>query len=559
MHVITQNCCNDASCVPMCPVNCIHPTPDEPEYLTAEMLYIDPDTCIDCGACIDACPVNAITADYDLEPEQASFADVNARWYLDPAHKGYSPEQATPTARSFEPSLEPLRVAVVGSGPAACYAVEHLATQRGLNVRVNVFERLPVPGGLVRYGVAPDHQETKEISAGFMRSLRRSNVALHLNVEVGRDVSHEELARYHHAVIYAVGTPESRPLGVSGEDLPGSHSASEFVAWYNGHPEYADRTFDFSGERAVVVGNGNVALDVARILTADVSALARTDIALHALAQLAESRIREVVVLGRRGPAQASFTIAELTGLRELPGVKLVVDEDEASLDDVTAQAYEARRDSMDLLKVQLLHDLAGTPAGSERRIVLRFLKSPVEVLGSTQVTGVRVVRNSLVNDAGTIKARSTGDEFTIGCGLVLRSVGYQGRAVPGVPFDRGSGTVPNHHGRVVEADLEMPSPHLGVYVVGWAKRGPSGVIGTNKVCARETVDALLDDFVGGLLTPPGDKPKALHDLLSTTGAIDAAGWRAIDEHEKELGRALSSPRVKLVSVAEMLAIARQA
>jgi ferredoxin--NADP+ reductase len=558
MHVITQTCCNDASCVPVCPVNCIHPTPDEPEYLTAEMLYIDPDVCIDCGACIDACPVHAITADYELEPGQETFVEVNTRWYRDPTHRGYSTKPATATARSFEPSPEPLRVAVVGSGPAACYAVEHLSTQRGLNVRVNVFERLPAPGGLVRYGVAPDHQETKEISAGFMRSLRRSGVSVHLNVEVGRDISHEDLARHHHAVIYAVGTPDGRVLDVPGESLPGCHSASEFVAWYNGHPDYADRSFDLSAERAVVVGNGNVALDVARVLTADVTDLAQTDIAPHALEQLQQSRIREVVLLGRRGPAQASFTIAELAGLRDLPGVDIAIDEADLVLDEASAQQYQARPEAMDLLKVRLLADLAATNRGAERRIVLRFRASPVAILGTDRVSGLRIVRNELVSDAGTVRAVVTAEESELECGLVLRSVGYHGRPVPGVPFDGGRGIVPNNRGRVVNDDPELPSPHLGVYVVGWAKQGPSGVIGTNKVCARETVDALLDDYVGGLLSRPAEGPDELRAVLGRTAAIDTDGWRAIDEHERRLGRESARPRVKLVSISEMLTIAKR-
>jgi ferredoxin--NADP+ reductase len=557
MHVITQTCCNDASCVPVCPVNCIHPTPDEPEYLTAEMLYIDPEVCIDCGACIDVCPVQAITADYELEPAQEAFVEINTQWYRDPTHRGYSTKPVAAATRTFEPSPEPLRVAVVGSGPAACYLVEHLSTQRGLNVRVNVFERLPAPGGLVRYGVAPDHQETKEVASGFMRSLRRSGVSVHLNVEVGRDISHETLARHHHAVVYAVGTPDGRLLDVPGEQLPGCHSASDFVAWYNGHPHYADHTFDLSGERAVVVGNGNVALDVARVLTADVDDLARTDIATHALEQLHDSRIREVVLLGRRGPAQASFTIAELAGLRDLPGVDIAIDAADLVLDEASAQQYQAHPEAMELLKVRLLSELAANDRGAGRRIVLRFRTAPVEILGAEQVTGLRVVHNDLINDAGTLRAVATAEESVLDCGLVLRSVGYHGRPVPGVPFDAGRGIVPNLRGRVVNDDPEMPSPHLGVYVVGWAKRGPSGVIGTNKVCARETADRLLDDYVGGLLTRPADGPDELRALLGQTEAIDTDGWRAIDEHERRLGRESARPRVKLVSVLEMLEVAR--
>jgi len=557
VHVITQNCCNDASCVPICPVNCIHPTPDEPGYLTAEMLYIDPEVCIDCGACVDACPVNAISADYELEPEQEPFVEVNAQWYRDSTHTHYPNKQPTPAVRTYEPTPEPLRVAVVGSGPAGCYVVEQLTTQRGTNVRVNVFERLPVPGGLVRYGVAPDHQETKTIGDAFGRSLRRSGVSVFLNVEVGVDITHDELLRHHHAVVYAVGTPDDRPLGVPGEQLPGSHAAAEFVAWYNGHPDFADRQFDLSSERAVVVGNGNVALDVARILTADVDDLARTDIGDHALEQLAESRVREVVVLGRRGPAQASFTIAELAGLRSRPGIDVVVHPPELELDPVTQRLYDGHEHAMELFKVRKLRELPSSGTGTERQIQLRFLLAPVEVLGERRVTGLRVVRNELVYDGGTARTSPTAEQHTLDCGLVLRSVGYRGRPVSGVPFDSARYVVPNQAGRVVDADLEMPTPHLGVYVVGWAKRGPSGVIGTNKSCAHETVTALLDDYVGGFLTPPAAGPDSLRALLDATSTVSAAEWRAIDEHERAVGLKLARPRVKLGTVEEMLTIAR--
>jgi ferredoxin--NADP+ reductase len=559
VHVITQNCCDDASCVPVCPVNCIHPTPDEPEYLTAEMLYIDPDVCIDCGACVDACPVNAISADYDLEPEQEPFIEVNAQWYRDATHNGYSNRQPTPTVRMFEPTPEALCVAVIGSGPAGCYVVDQLTSQRGINVRVNVFERLPVPGGLVRYGVAPDHEDTKTIADFLTRGLRRSAVSVFLNVEVGVDISHEELLRHHHAVVYAVGSPDSRALGVPGEDLPGSHAASEFVAWYNGHPDFVDQEFDLSCERAVVAGNGNVALDVARILTADIDDLARTDICGSALEQLAESRIREVVVLGRRGPAQASFTIAELSGMRSQRGVDLVVDPSELELDPVTQRLYAGHEHAMDLFKARLLRELPVSGRDGQRQVQLRFLLSPTQVLGDERVSGLRVVRNELVYEDGAARARPTGEEMILDCGLVLRSVGYRGRPVPGVPFDRLRCVVPNQSGRVVDADLEMPNPHLGIYVVGWAKRGPSGVIGTNKSCARETVNALLDDYVGGLLAPPIAGLDSLRSLLATTSAIGTADWKAIEEHERALGRSQSRPRVKLVTIEEMLAVASTA
>src|SRR3546814_689419 len=332
-HVITRACCNDAACVPVCPVNCIHPTPDEPDYGTAEMLYIDPQGCIDCGACVEACPVSAITADYDLAPEYARYEEINARYFASEERQDYEQVQNTRTSRSWADAPEgTLKVAIVGSGPAACYAAEELLTQRGLPAEVDMFEKLPTPWGLVRFGVAPDHQDTKSASGSFARTMKRKGFRLFLNAEVGVDITLAELKERYHAVIYAVGAMGDRALGVPGETLPGSHSATEFVAWYNGHPDFAARTFDLAHERAVIVGNGNVALDVARILVSDPEALAKTDIADHALAQLRSSKVREVVVLGRRGPLEAAFTTKELIGLSQTPGADLLVRPDELSV-----------------------------------------------------------------------------------------------------------------------------------------------------------------------------------------------------------------------------------
>jgi ferredoxin--NADP+ reductase len=556
MHVITQNCCNDAACVPVCPVNCIHPTPDEPEYLSTEMLYIDPATCIDCGACIDACPVSAIAPDYELEPEQDPFRAINAQWYADEAHRGYPTSQPLEPARTTPAGAGPLRVAIVGAGPAGCYAAEHLTAQRSLDVQVNLFERLPAPGGLVRYGVAPDHQSTKEIADALTRVLSRRGVAMHLNVAAGTDITHEQLLAHHHAVIYAVGAAGSRQLGIPGDDLPGNHSAAEFVAWYNGHPDTAEREFDLSGERAVVVGNGNVALDIARVLLTDVDRLRHTDIAEHALQRLAESRIREVVVLGRRGPAQASFTIAEFTGLRSTPGIAVLARRDETPLDPVTCQLLAGREHSMARYKAKLVQELADAPPDARRRVVLRFLVSPERILGPDRVAGVQVVRNKLVARDGHGVARPTEDVETIGCGLVLRSIGYHGKAVEGVPFDVAAGVIPNQAGRVVRHHEGRTEIIRGVYATGWIKRGPSGVIGTNKKCATDTVTAVLEDHLNGrLATPVGDQ-KSLERILAASRELDLSGWKAIDDYERRQGKAVSRPRLKLVNVDAMLEVA---
>lgn len=557
-HVVTQTCCNDATCVAVCPANCIHPTPDEPGYARAEMLYIDPDTCIDCGACVDVCPVNAIVPDYDLTDENIRFSEINACYFEDPAHRDYSP---TPVDAS-KPRIEvaqpgPLRVAVVGSGPAACYAAEELLTRRGIAVEVSMFERLPTPWGLVRFGVAPDHQTTKAVARLFARTAARAGLDFHLNVEVGKHVTHEELLRHHHAVLYAVGAPRDRRLNIPGEDLPGSHPATDFVAWYNGHPDFAEAAFDLSAERAVVIGNGNVALDVARVLATEVDELARTDIADHALDALAASRIREVVVLGRRGPGQAAYTTPELLGLARASGFDLIVGPGGGPDESASAGTHDA----MTRFKTGLVAELAGRPSrGRDRRIVLRYLASPVEVLGTERVTGLRIGRNELrALVDGRMEARPTGEAEDLDCGLVLRSIGYRGTALPGLPFDADRGTVPNQAGRVVDPDTALPVS--GVYTAGWIKRGPSGVIGTNKKCADDTVAALLEDYAHGRLTAPAADAAALRELIRQRQplALDYEAWKAIDVHERTTARAHGRPRIKLVDVPTMLEVARRA
>nr|WP_275940836.1 FAD-dependent oxidoreductase [Nocardioides zeae] len=438
-----------------------------------------------------------------------------------------------------------MRVAVIGSGPSASYAAEELLSQRGLAVEVDMFERLPTPGGLVRYGVAPDHQDTKLAAGAFAQTMRRKGFRLLLNVEVGRDVAHAQLLERYHAVVYAVGASSDRSLGIPGEDLPGSHAATDFVAWYNGHPDHAHHTYDLAAERAVVLGNGNVALDVARVLASDPARLARTDIADHALTALRASRIREVVVVGRRGPAQAAFTTPELLGLADCDGVDLVVRPDELGGPAAPGTAGD--------LKTELLAELGTRTPRHDRRVTLRFAASPTAVLGDGWVEGVRLVRNEVVEQDGRVVARPTADVEELACGLVLRAVGYHGRPVPDLPFDEVRGVVPHDGGRVLATTGGAAVPQ--VYVTGWIKRGASGVIGTNKVCARETVGRLLDDFAAGRLPAPVADAATLPDLLPEH--VGLAGWRAIDQHEKRSGRAERRPRVKLVDVPALLAVAR--
>jgi ferredoxin--NADP+ reductase len=447
----------------------------------------------------------------------------------------------------------PLRVAIIGSGPAGLYAASQLLGREDPAVCVDVFDRLPTPWGLVRAGVAPDHPKIKSVTRVFEKTANKPGFRFHGNVEVGTDVTHEELMEAYHAVIYAVGTPGDRRLGIEGEDRPGSHAATEFVAWYNGHPDYADLEFDLSCRRAVVIGNGNVALDVARMLALSADELAVTDIADHALDALRESRIEEIVVLGRRGPAQAAFTNPELRELADLELADVIVEARDLELDERSAAALEAS-DGTTKRNVETLRQYAAAPPqGRPRRIVLRFLSSPVAIEGQDQVEAVVVERNELVaGEDGSLRARPTGETERLETGLVLRSIGYVGTPLPGIPFDGSRSTVLNEQGRVI--DPETREPLTGVYAAGWIKRGPSGVIGTNKKCAQETTELLLADYAAGKLGSPEQSADELLALLrDRTDVVDYSGWEAIDAHERSLGEPFGRPRVKLVRRPELL------
>ena len=443
-----------------------------------------------------------------------------------------------------------LRVAVVGSGPAGFYAAGRLLAHDP-PVAVDLFERLPTPWGLVRLGVAPDHPKIKAVSRVFERIARQPGFRFFGNVEIGRDLSHGELMALYDGVIYAVGAQTDRRLGIPGEDLPGSWPATAFVAWYNAHPDFYGLPFDLSSKRAVVIGNGNVAVDVARMLALTADELATTDAADDAIDAIVTAGIEEIVVLGRRGPAQAAFTTPELIELTELPGADLIVDPTDLELDPASAAALEddtalARRN------VEVLREAAATaPAGKRRRVVLRFCVSPVAILGADGVEAVEIVHNRLVADAeGRISAVATDRREVIPCGIVLRSVGYRGIPVPGAPFDERRETMPNREGRVLdESDAIIP----GLYCTGWIKRGPTGVIGTNKKDANETVELLLEDARAGLLERHNDADVA--DLLAQRGVtpVTEADWQAIDAHERALGEAQGRPRVKLARWAELL------
>jgi ferredoxin/flavodoxin---NADP+ reductase len=456
----------------------------------------------------------------------------------------------------------PARVAIVGAGPAGAFAADRLLRAHG-DVEIDLFERLPTPWGLLRAGVAPDHQEIKRLDETFDEQTLRRGCRLLANVEVGVDVTHEELMRHYSAVIYATGAQTDKSLGIPGEDLPGSRPATEFVAWYNGHPDYRDLEFDLSSRRAVVIGNGNVAADVTRLLTLSPEALARTDVADHALEALRESRIEEVVVLGRRGPAQAAFTSAELRELGRIDGVDLRVDPAEAELDPLS-QRWLAEQGTFTARKnVALLREFAVRPprVGGARTIVLRFLRSPVAIRGEGRVEAIDVQRNEIVQaDDGLLRPRPADDAVeTIECGLVLRSVGYRAVPLPGVPFDERSYVLPNRRGRVLAPDGD---PLPGVYAVGWIKRGPTGILGTNKRDAEETASCVAEDLAGGVLPAPESPARDQIDALLAErkpDLVSADGWRAIDAAELSAGAAAERPRVKLASREELLATAQSA
>ncbi|GHJ97008.1 ferredoxin--NADP(+) reductase [Streptomyces sp. NE5-10] len=542
-YAITQTCCSDATCVAVCPVNCIHPTPEEPDFGTTEMLYIDPKSCIDCGACADACPVDAIFPVDRLTGPLKRYEEINAAHYegREPA-----PVLASPTfhpwgepafGRSLPSDFAPIRVAVVGTGPAGMYAAEDLLLHT--NAEVTLIDRLPVAGGLVRYGVAPDHPATKGAGDTLARFHTHPRATVRLGVEIGKDVTPEELAAHHDAVVYAVGAPSDRRLGIPGEDLPGSLSATSLVSWYNAHPETAPEAVSLgTAERAVVVGTGNVALDVARILVSDPDALAGTDIADHALAALRGSRLREVVLLGRRGPEDAAYTASEILALGHVPGVDLVVDTHDPRIAEAIDTAAPGDKAALLRGTARETVDWTRGPDTGRRRIVLRFHSAPAEALGPDAVRAVR--------------AGGPDGPADIPAGLLVRAIGYRGVPLAGLPFDETTGTVPHTAGRV--------DGMTGTYVVGWIKRGPSGGIGANRSCAAETVGSLLADAVDGRLPKPTGSARAFGRLARSRSGrlVDARGLAAIDRAERARGAAAGRPRVKLTTVPELVAAARR-
>ena len=452
----------------------------------------------------------------------------------------------------------PLRVAIIGSGPAGFYTVSNFLKQKELNVEFDMFDRLPTPFGLVRAGVAPDHQKDKSVHRAYDKSARLPNFRFYGNVEYGRDLSLADLKKHYHQVMFTTGAPFDRNLGVPGEDLKGSFSATEFVAWYNGHPDFADREFDLSQESVAIVGVGNVAMDVARILCKTYDELVVTDIADHALQALKNSKVKNVYILGRRGPAQAAFTPPEIKEMGEFVDADVTVPADEAVVDEASAALIADDKNA--LKNVEFIQAYSVRPSqGKSRQLTIRFLVSPTELLGEDgQVTGIRLVRNELIKgDDGSVRPRATDIEEVIPVGMVFRSVGYKGKPLPDIPYHESWGTILNEAGRVVDED---GSPVTGLYTAGWIKRGPSGVIGTNKTDAQETVACMVEDLANNQLLAPEDASvEGAAQLIAEVAPdfVDYQGWSRIDAKEVEAGEAQGRPRVKFTRVADMLEAAK--
>lgn len=518
-YVVTRSCCADASCVLACPVNCIHPAPGEPGFADAEMLYVDPGGCVDCGACATACPAGAIVPHTALTPAEEPFAALNAAYYEVFPHADRAPVAVVPPQRRLT-RPGPFRVAVVGAGPAGLFTADELL--RHPEVAVDVFDRRLAPGGLVRYGVAPDHTGTKQVGELFGAIEGQPGFRYFLGVDVGTDLTHDELAGQYDAVVHAVGAATDRRLGVEGEELPGSVAASDLVGWYNGDPERQDLTVPLDHPRVVVVGHGNVALDVARVLARPASGLAGTDVATLPWAALARSRVEEVVLLGRRGPAEAAFTLPELIGLAGLDDVDVVLE---------GAPTLEGELEGERARVLRLLAERPRRPG--VRRIVLRFHATTARILG----------------EDGVVSGVELTDGSVLGAGLVVRAIGFRSLPVAGLPFDETTATVPHEQGRV----------RPGTYVAGWVKRGPRGFIGTNRSCARETVESLLDDLDAGRCPRPSGTATTVAQVVADRrpDALGLTGWRAVDAEERRRGALRERPRVKIVDRVEQLRVAR--
>jgi ferredoxin--NADP+ reductase len=523
----------------VCPVDCIHPTPAEPGFATAEMLYVDPDVCIDCGACVEACPVDAAKDELDLEPREVVFLQLNASYYKtarDPAAQ----TKIEPVKRE---AVAGLRVAVVGAGAAGCFTALQLLRNPG--VTVDMFERELVPFGLVRFGVAPDHQDTKAVTKIFDQLASKRGFTLHLGVEIGRDLLPEDLAAGYHAVVYATGAGEPRQLEVEGAHMPGLVAAAHVYGWYNSSLEPELDELDLSSETVVIVGNGNVALDIGRTLLSSGTDLGRSDISSRAVAHLENSPTREVVVLGRRGPESAAFTTPELVGLTFDEDVAVRVEPAGA----VDAALELPDLDPLTRVKLELMRDLADqADAGAERQLVLRFWSRPAIIRGVDRVDGVVVVEQA---------PDSAPREITIETSTVISSIGLGARPLEGVPHDADRGFIPTMDHRVLDAD---GTPSRGLYAVGWAAQGSSGGIGTNKLLSQRTATAIEDDYAAGHLGQVADDAaQKVTDALASADRLGMEDWRRLDAQERAAGADAGRPRIKASTRQEILDILARA
>jgi ferredoxin--NADP+ reductase len=553
-HVIVSGCCNDASCVDVCPVDCIHPTSSEAGFANAEMLYIDPDGCIDCGACVEACPVAAIRPDTDTDPSTAFFARQAAEFFADWNDTMRPTIPAAPGATLATPRQ--LTVAVVGAGAAGGYAARALL-HRGVDVRV--FDQQMVPGGLVRFGVAPDHAGTKAIDAALPYG-SSSGLRMFLGIGVGTEVSHHDLLRFHDAVIYAVGAevPVEPDMPIaSGSTL---YSANDFVRWYNGDPRALVGDFDLSGERAAIIGNGNVALDVARVLLSTEEQLAATDISDVAMTSLRNSRVKEVLILGRRGLAESAFTVPEVARLRTwaAAGVSLRADSRDVAADDAArAASGPDSPTSIQRAKVAIGHEFAKFDGELDRRITFRWLVSPSRVhrpeeRGDGQV--IEVDRNGLtMATSGRVTAYRRAFLESIEADVVFASLGSRTAALDGIPLDEPRGLIPNDGGRVL--DTRSGQPIARTYVVGWAKRGSRGGLGVNRSCAEETVDLLLRDTAGTRPEAVSRELESLETFLKDRHVryLKSSDWYRLDRAERDAGADAGRPRVKITTESDIL------
>jgi len=466
--------------------------------------------------------------------------------------KGSYPLKGVIFMSSLGTSERPLRVAVVGSGPSGFYAAETLLG-KDRHVQVDMFDRLPVPFGLVRYGVAPDHQNIKNVIKVYEKTAQQEGFAFYGNVHVGKDVPVSDLKKFYDAMIFCCGAETDRKLGIPGEDLKGSYTATEFVGWYNGHPDYRDREFDLSQEVAVVIGQGNVAMDVARILCKTVDELKATDIARYALDALAESKMREIHLVGRRGPVQAAFTPPEIKEFGELADCDVFVGKEDLELNEASRRELDSPENKKAQKNYEVLTEFAGrSPSGKRKKFIVRFYESPLELAGEGQVQKVIFGKNELRGEPGSQKARLTEERQEFPCGLFFRSVGYHGLSIPGVPFEEKRGVFPNEQGRIVQNGEPVP----GLYCAGWIKRGPSGVIGTNKPDSQETVGCLLEDLEKLPAAEVPDSQKMLQFLAGKTAkVVNFEDWRRIDTAEIERGRQAGKPREKFAAIQDMLKV----